>query len=72
MKEKDIATCAGKKVFASKRLADFTIRSERLRREKGHPYRCRLCHAWHVGTQLSKRGGRPRPPEDRDDETGFA
>lgn len=72
MKEKDISTCLGKYRFPTRELAAGAIKSERLRRQRGHAYRCRICHAWHVGTQIGRHDRRPRPPEDKDDETGFA
>lgn len=68
MKERQIATCVGKQKFTDIATATRAVKSERLRRSGAHAYRCHVCHEWHVGTQFKRRGGRPRQPEDGDDE----
>lgn len=58
------AGCTGKEAFANFHLA-FKVAKRRLgtwdKDYRGDPYKCRVCHLWHLGSAKAKTRHAPRP-----------
>lgn len=62
--------CTGKKCFESFKLArDVSTSRNRANDHNRHPYRCRFCRKWHLGTDKGG-GGRKRAAAARAKKAG--